>query len=296
MQGKTCLVTGASSGIGYETALGLARAGARVILVGRDGERSRAAAEAITGSTGNESIDVLLADLSERSQVLRLAEAVRANYERLDVLVNNAGAYFMQRELSRDGLERTWALNHLAYFLLSLELLDLLMASAPARIVNVASNLHQAGKIDFADPNGETHYHGMRSYCQSKLANVMFSYALARRLAGSGVTVNCLHPGSVATGIGRDHQGLLRRASELFQPFRLSPEQGARTTLWAACSPALAEVSGKYFAKSRFARSSRASHDLAAQERLWQLSLAQTGHMPAAEPVPIIALEGSPDA
>jgi NAD(P)-dependent dehydrogenase (short-subunit alcohol dehydrogenase family) len=176
-----------------------------------------------------------------------------------------------------DGFERTWALNHLAYFLLTLELLDLLKASAPARIVNVASTMHNGGVIDFDNLQGENGYGGVRAYSQSKLANVLFTYALARRLKGSGVTANCLHPGGVATRFGHNHAGMIDVILRLAKPFLLTAEQGAATPIYLASSPDVASVSGEYFARCKPARSSAASHDEALQERLWALSLQQIG-------------------
>ncbi|HEX8418143.1 MAG TPA: SDR family NAD(P)-dependent oxidoreductase, partial [Methylobacterium sp.] len=192
MQGKSCLVTGATSGIGYETALGLARAGARVGLVGRDAGRAEDSARRIRADMPGADLDVFVADLSNQAEVRRLVGAVRERFSRLDVLVNNAGAIFDKRQLTVDGRERTWALDHLGYVLLTLELLDLLKASAPARIVNVASAAHNRGKIDFDDLEGARSYGALKAYSQAKLGNVLFTYALARRLAGSGVTVNAL--------------------------------------------------------------------------------------------------------
>jgi NAD(P)-dependent dehydrogenase (short-subunit alcohol dehydrogenase family) len=226
MDGKTCLITGATSGIGKETAFGLARLGARVVIVGRDPDRTRAAADWIRRETGSEQVSFLLADLSSQSEVRGLAREFKDKYSRLDVLVNNAGGIFTRRETTVDGFERTWALNHLAYFLFTQELLELLKASAPARIVNVASIMHTGGLIDFGDLQGEKSYSGIRAYSQSKLANVLFTYALARRLEGTGVTANCLHPGGVATGFGQNTFGALKLLMRLPSRGRL------RRSIW----------------------------------------------------------------
>ena len=277
MQGKVCLITGATSGIGKETALGLARRGAHVAMVGRDAERTRATADWIRREAGTEQVAFLLADLSSQASVRMLAREVRDKYPRLDVLVNNAGAIFTRREATVDGFERTWALNHLAYFLLTRELLELLKASAPARIVNVASTMHHGGIIDFDNLQGERGYGGVRAYRQSKLANVLFTYALARRLEGTGITANCLHPGGVATRFGHNRRGAIDLILRLARPFLLTAEQGAATSLYLASSPEIASVTGKYFARCNPARSSAASHDEALQERLWSLSLRQIG-------------------
>jgi NAD(P)-dependent dehydrogenase (short-subunit alcohol dehydrogenase family) len=277
MQGKTCLITGATSGIGRDTALGLARRGAHVAIVGRDADRTRATADWIRREAGTGQVAFLLADLSSQDEVRRVAREFKGEYSRLDVLVNNAGAIFTHRETTVDGFERTWALNHLAYFLFTHELLDLLRASAPARVINVASTMHRSGIIDFDDLQGGKSYGGIRAYSQSKLANVLFTYALARRLAGSGVTANCLHPGGVATGLAQNTPGALKLLMNLARPFLITAEQGAATSIYLASSPDVEGVSGEYFAKCRPARSSGASHDEALQERLWALSLKQTG-------------------
>lgn len=277
MDGKICLITGATSGIGKETALGLARLRARVVIVGRDAKRTRATADWITGQAGAEPLAFLVADLSSQAEVRRVAREFRDKYSRLDVLVNNAGAIFTRRETTVDGFERTWALNHLAYFLLTQELLDLLKASAPARIVSVASTMHHSGAIAFDNLQGEKSYGGVRAYNQSKLANVLFTYALARRLQGTGVTANCLHPGGVATGLGHNRPGVIDLVLRLAKPFLLTAERGAATSIYLASSADVEGVTGKYFAQCKPARSSAASHDEALQERLWALSLQQTG-------------------
>ncbi len=277
MSDKTCLVTGATLGIGKETALGLARLGAKVVIVGRDEARTRATAAEIAKETGNPNVDFLVADLSLQSGVRALAAAFKAKYSRLDVLINNAGAVFMKREVTSEGFERTWALDHLAEFLLTDLLLDTLQASAPGRIVNVASGAHTGGKIDFDDVQRSKKYGGIGAYNQAKLANVMFTYALARRLAGKGVTVNCLHPGVVATGFGHNTPGLVKTLLSWGRPFLLTAANGAKTSIYLASSPEVAAVSGKYFDKCKPVASSKASYDEAAQERLWEMSLKQTG-------------------
>jgi len=284
MQGKICLITGATLGIGKETALGLARRGAHVAIVGRDADRTRAAADWIGREAGTKEVAFLLADLSSLAEVRGLARDFKARYSRLDVLVNNAGGIFTRREESADGFERTWALNHLSYFLLTLELLELLKASAPARIINVASTMHTGGTIDFDDLQGEKSYGGIRAYSQSKLANVLFTYALARRLKGTGVTANCLHPGGVATGFGQNTPGALQLLLRLARPFLISAEQGAATSIYLASSPDVEGISGGYFAKCKPTRSAAASHDEALQERLWALSLRQIGQDGATAP------------
>jgi retinol dehydrogenase-12 len=276
MQGKICLVTGATLGIGKETALGLARKGAHVVIVGRDEARTRETAAWIARESGNAQVDFLIADLSSQAEVRRLAQEFKDKYPRLDVLLNNAGAIFTRRELTAEGFERTWALNHLAEFLLTGLLLDRLEASAPARIVNVASTAHATGTIAFDNLQGEKKYSGIAAYGQSKLANIMFTYALARRLAGTGVTANCLHPGVVATGFGHNTPGLIKTLLGLARPFLMTAEKGAATSIYLASSPDVADVSGKYFAKCRPTASSKLSADVAVQEKLWELSEKQT--------------------
>jgi NAD(P)-dependent dehydrogenase (short-subunit alcohol dehydrogenase family) len=276
MRGKTCLITGATLGIGKETALGLAKMGAHVVIVGRDEKRTRETGAWIAQQSGNVQVDHLVADLSLQTEVRRLAAAILSAYPRLDVLVNNAGAIFTKREVTAEGFEKTWALNHLAEFLLTGLLIDRLKASAPARIVNVASDAHQSGRIDFDDLQGAQKYRGIAAYSQSKLANIMFTYALARRLAGTDVTANCLHPGVVGTGFGHNTPGLVNTILSLMRPFLLTPEKGALTSIYLASSPEVADVSGGYFAKSKPAKSSARSLDVAAQERLWTVSESET--------------------
>jgi NAD(P)-dependent dehydrogenase (short-subunit alcohol dehydrogenase family) len=277
MRDKVCVVTGATSGIGLVTARVLAQQGATVGLVGRDPGRGAAAVEYLRQTAGKTSVHLFLADLSSQAAVHRLAEEIQAQYARLDVLVNNAGALFTRRQLSADGIEMTWALNHLAYMLLTQRLLDMLQASAPARIVNVASDAHRPGRIDFADLQGTQRYSGWRAYCQSKLANVMFTYTLAARLQGSQVTANVLHPGFVATRFAHNNRGVFAWLLRLAQVAALNPEQGAETMVYLATAPEVAEVSGHYFVKKRAVRSSEVSYDTVAAERLWRRSAEMLG-------------------
>jgi retinol dehydrogenase 12 len=277
MQGKICLVTGATLGIGFATALGLARLGAHVVMVGRDAARTKAAAERIRRDAGADGPDFLIADLSSPDEVRQLAHDFKERYPRLDVLVNNAGGIFTKREVTAAGIERTWALNHLAYVVLTLELLDLLKASAPARIVNVASELHKRGRMDFGGLQGEQGYNGLRAYNQSKLANVLFTCALARRLEGTGVTANCLHPGVIASGFGHEASGPVKIGLTLIRPFLASPDKGAKTSIYLASSPEVEGVNGLYFKKCRPSQPSPLSADVELQERLWEISLRQTG-------------------
>lgn len=272
LDGKTALVTGATNGIGRVTVKELARRGARVLLVARDRARGEATAVEIREVSGGRVPDLLVADLSSQSEVRRLAQEVRELTPRLDILVNNAGAIFDERKLSADGLEMTFALNHLAYFLLTLELLPLLEEGSMSRIVNVSSVAHERGSIDFEDLQGERAYSMWRAYQQSKLANVIFTRELARRLGVRGVTTNALHPGVIASGFGRNGRGFFSRLVALGAPFLSSPERGARTTLHVATAPELAGVTGRYFSDCREKTPSRAARDDDAALRLWQIS------------------------
>jgi NAD(P)-dependent dehydrogenase (short-subunit alcohol dehydrogenase family) len=282
MRGRVCLVTGATGGIGYETALGLAKMGARVGLVGRDAEKLAGCADRIRAAAPGGQVETYVADLSSQAEIRRLAAAVKAACPDLHVLVNNAGAIFDRRDSTVDGIERTWALDHLGYVLLTLELLDTLEATARAggkpRIVNVASAAHYRGHIAFDDLGTGKKYGAMRAYSQAKLGNVLFTYALAKRLAGQGITANCLHPGVVNTGFAKNTGGLFGAAWGLIRPFLISPERGAKTSLHVATAPELDGVTGRYFSDSKPKTSSAESRDEAVQERLWRVSLDQVGH------------------
>jgi retinol dehydrogenase 12 len=277
MQGKVCLITGATNGIGRVTAEVLARSRARVVIVGRDAQRTESAVADIRQRTGSEQVEYLVGDLSIQAQVRQIAQNFRRKYDRLDVLINNAGGIFMQRKLSADGIEMTFALNHLAYFYLTHELLDLLKRSAPARIVNVSSAAHVGGRIQFDDLANPRTFRGWKAYSQSKLANVLFTYELSRRLAGTGVTANVLHPGFVATNFGRSNGGLFNLIFRLSHLVAVSPEKGAETILYLAASPEVEGVTGKYFDQCKEVRSSAASYDLQTAQRLWAVSLEMTG-------------------
>jgi retinol dehydrogenase-14 len=281
LTGKTCVVTGANNGIGKVTAAALASMGARVVMVCRDPARGEAARAEIAERAGSDRVDLLIADMASQRQVRQAATDIRARYDRLDVLVNNAGAMNTARTLTEDGIETTWAVNHLAYFLLTNELLDLLKASGPARVVSVSSRAHVGARIDFDDVQGERKFGGYRIYGQSKLANVLFTYELARRLEGDGVTANCLHPGVVATGFGRNNKNdLFGRAFGAvmtgIRPLLTSPERGAETSIHLAASPEVEGVSGKYFSAKKAVRSSPETYDEATARRLWELSEAMT--------------------
>ena len=279
MQGQVCLVTGATSGIGRIAARDIARLGARVIIVGRSPEKTEATVRQIRAETGTTAVESLVADLSSQAEVRRLAEQVQARCDRLDVLVNNAGAMFLKRLESVDGIEMTLALNHLSYFLLTNLLLPLLKASAPARIVNVASDAHKGASINFDDLQAKQKYSGWRAYQRSKLANILFTNELARRLDGTGVTVNSLHPGFVRTNFLQVFEGRWggRLVRAIAERIAISPEQGARTSIYLASSPDVAGVTGRYFVKGKHVASSAQSLDPAAAERLWRISEEMTG-------------------
>jgi retinol dehydrogenase-14 len=278
MDGKTVLVTGGTGGIGRATAEGLARLGARVAVTGRDIARAQAAAAEIAAATSNPAVDAFAADLSVQTGVRRLARDVLDACPRLDVLVNNVGGFWARRHLTADGLEYTFALNHLAPFLLTNLLLDQLTASAPARIVTVSSGAQALGKINFGDLQGERAYSGQRAYNQSKLANVMFTYELARRLAGTGVTATAAHPGVTRTAFGtEDPTAMMRTMTLIARPFMKTPAQGAATPIYLASSPEVEGVTGQYFANRRPKKSSKSSYNTAAAARLWQVSARLAG-------------------
>ena len=276
MAGKTVLITGGTSGIGKATAEGCARLGARVGIAGRDSRRAESAAADIKASTGG-TVDVFVADLSSLAEVRRLASEVLDAYPRLDVLVNNAGGVWATRHTTTDGLERTLAVNHLAPFLLTWLLLDRLKASAPSRIVTVASARENMAKIDFDDLQGAARYGATRAYNQSKLANIMFTYELARRLAGSGVTATVLHPGVVRTSLGTGDMPAVNKLANLGRSLMKSPEQGAATSVYLACSPEVEGISGTYFVGRKARKSSKRSRDPDAALRLWQVSAQLAG-------------------
>lgn len=274
MQGKICLVTGATSGMGKETALGLARLGATVVLVARSKSKGEETRREITRQSGNENIDLLLADLSSQQEVRKLADEFKAQYKQLHVLMNNAGAVFIKRQTTVDGLEMTFALDHLAYFLLTNLLLDTMKASTPARIINISSQAQGAGKINFDDLQGEKSYglSGFSAYSQAKLANVMFTYELARRLEGKGITVNAVGPGPVATNFGISNGGIFSSIVKFATRSAKTPADAARTAIRLASAPELQGETGKFYYNEREIRSSRLSHNVATQRRLWDVS------------------------
>lgn len=293
MNGRICLVTGGTSGIGKATALALARMGAKVVLVARNPDRGRTVVEELRSVSRAGSVDFLLADLASLQEIRRLAEEFRERYQHLHVLINNAGNIFPPRKTTEEGFETTFAVNHLAPFLLTHLLADVLRQSAPSRVITVASSSHRFGSIDFCRIRGKKAaqglYAGWRAYNQSKLANVLFTYELACRLEGTGVTVNCLHPGMVATNAASDSRGMLWALINRYRTFLIrfflglphtflkTPEQGAETSVYLASSQEVDGISGKYFVNKVPVRSSSKSYDRALAEKLWLFDSELTG-------------------
>lgn len=279
MQGKVCLITGATSGIGLESARALASQGATVVLSGRDKGRGEAALAEVRRTVPDAKLDLMLADLTSLDSVRKLAEEFQRKYSRLDVLLNNAGLIIDRRKVTADGFEATFATNHLSHFLLTNLLLGLLQSSDAARVVNVSSQAHRMGSLDFLDDLQAERggYSGMRVYGNSKLANILFTRGLKRRLEGSKVTTNSLHPGVVRSGFGLNSEGILKHLMKLAAPFMLSAEGGARTSVFLASSPEAEGVSGRYFIKSKVAKESRAAQNDEAAEKLWRKSAELTG-------------------
>ncbi len=278
MSGKTVLITGGTGGIGKAAAVGLASMGARVGITGRDRVRAERAAREIEAESGNSTVDVFVADLSSQAEVRRMADEVLSAYPRLDVLLNNAGGFWAHRHVTADGLEHTFALNHLAPFLLTILLRERLIASAPARVVTVSSGAQSMGTIDFEDLMGEQEYSGQRAYNQSKLANVMFTYELARRLDGKGVTATVLHPGMTNTAFSaEDPARKMAPVVAVLRPFMKSPKKGAETAVYLASSLEAEGITGRYFANRKAKESNKSSYDTAITARLWQASADLVG-------------------
>ncbi len=292
MQGKTVVATGATSGVGEAAVLALARMGARIVFVARDERRAEATLNKLETQAPRLGHQVRLADLSLMEEARRVGLAIAAEERRIDVLINNAGAMFADRRVTPEGLEMTFALNHMAYFMLTVALGETLAASAPARVVSTSSMAHQGVSLDFSDLqsakryNGwqvygrAKRYNGWQVYGRSKLANILFTRELARRLAGSGVTANCFHPGVVATRFGDASGGWTSRLLPLARPFFSSPEQGADTLVYLASSPEAANVTGAYFARRKVAEPSAAAREDSAAKELWAASEALAGPWP----------------
>lgn len=274
LKGKTIVITGATAGIGRATAEALAARGARVVGISRDPEKCARVASEIRATTGNRHMSFLVADLARMQEVRQVCEDLLNQLPRIDVLVNNVGAIFYRRGETAESFERTFALNHLSGFLTTLLLARRLIASAPARIVNVSSSAQFSGKMHFDDLQFEKRYFSFRAYGQSKLANMLFTYELARRLEGTGVTVNAMHPGLVQTDIGTAGNALVRIVQKWILRSQRTPEEGARTVVYLAASPEAAGVHGKFFIDEQETRSARASYDTAAAARLWKMSAA----------------------
>jgi NAD(P)-dependent dehydrogenase (short-subunit alcohol dehydrogenase family) len=277
LDGKTCLITGATNGIGRVTAVALAGMGAELFLTYRDKTRADETAAEIRQKTGNDRIHLLKADLSSQSQVRSAAAEFLATGRPLQLLINNAGLGNTTRTLTVDGIETVFAVNHLAYFLLTMLLLDCIKRSAPARIVNVASEAHRFGTINFDDLGGEQRYRTVGAYGQSKLANILFTYELARRLTGSGVTVNCLHPGAIGSGLWTNNGSFAQLIMKIAKPFLKTPERGAQTTIYLASSDDVEGVTGKYYDNCKEKNTNRESYDLGVASRLWEVSAQMTG-------------------
>jgi NAD(P)-dependent dehydrogenase (short-subunit alcohol dehydrogenase family) len=278
MTGKTVLITGGTGGIGQAAALSLASMGARVGITGRDQARAERAALAIARESGNHGVDIFVGDMSSQAEVRRIADEVLSAYPRLEVLLNNVGGFWAHRHLTADGLEHTFALNHLAPFLLTSLLLDRLEASAPARVVTVSSGAQSMGKINFDDLMGEQDYSGQKAYNQSKLANVMFTYELARRIHGSKVTANALHPGMTSTAFSaEDPNRSMKPVVLVVRPFMRSPRRGADTAVYLASSPEVEGVTGQYFANRKPKTSNKSTYDTGTTARLWAVSADLAG-------------------
>ena len=282
MDGKVVLITGSTSGIGKAAAKGLAGMGAEVVVTGRNRRQGESAVEDIRSESGNDRVSLLLADLAAQAEVRRLAKEFRASHGRLDVLINNAGLYKTRRTETPDGIEMTLAVNHLAPFLLTNLLLDLLKKSAPSRVINVSSEAERWGKIDLDDLQSERRYRGFPVYGKSKLANIMFTYELAERLRGTGVTSNCMHPGSVNTNMGKNERGVGILLFRAFKPFMRSPEKGADTLVYLAASPDVKGRTGEYFIDREVATPSEEADDGTLREKLWEVSEELTGLKSAA--------------
>lgn len=277
MIGKTCIVTGATGGIGRATARELTRMGAKVIAVGRNKERGQSLENEITNECAESSVEFVAADLSIQEEVNTLAADILLRFPRIDVLVNNAGGIFGKRQVSADGLEMTFALNHVGYFLLAHRLLPAILAASPARIINVASNAHFGAKIDFSDLQYENDYKGFAAYKRSKLANIYFTYELAKRLVDSGVTVNALHPGFVATEIGVRNRWTSKIAWSLLKIAAVDVATGAKTSVFLSSAPEVEASTGTYFDKCRPKPSSRVSYDENIAQRLWSITAGLCG-------------------
>jgi len=269
---KICLVTGGNSGIGKSVALGLAKMGATVVVVSRNKEKGQTAVTDIIEKSGNKNVELIQADMSSQNSIHQLVNEFRARHEKLHLLINNAGVYLTKRSETEDGLESTFAVNHLGPFLLTSLLVDILKASAPSRIVNVTSDAHKGARINFEDLQGEKKFSGWQAYGQSKLAMILYTHGLSKKLEGTGVTVNSAHPGVVRTNFAKNNGGLVMLGFRFLGMFFISPESAAKRILYVATSPDLEGVTGKYFTKMHEVKSSQESYDDDSARRLWQIS------------------------
>jgi len=280
MRGKTAVITGANSGIGKATAIQLAKMGATIVMACRDKGRGNAAIADVKLASKNPEVHLLMVDLALQASVRQFAKEFESRYRRLDVLVNNAGTILANREMTPDGIVTMFAVNYLSQFLLTNLLLPRLVASAPSRIVNVTSALHFRGHLDFKDIQAKKHYKSSTSYSQAKLAMVLFTYELARRLKPTGVTVNCVNPGAVASSLGRSDAGLLATVMIAANPFLTQPEEGAEGPVYLSSAPQLSNVTGQYFVKKKPEQSSAESYDEEEAKKLWEVSAQMTGLAP----------------
>ncbi len=269
MSGKICLITGANSGIGLAASHALAKMGTVIVLVCRDRQRGENARSEVIQASGSKNVELMLCDLSSQQQIRALTSAFKNRYDRLHVLINNAGLVLKTRQLTEDGLEMQFAVNHLAPFLLTNLLLDELKAGAPSRIINVSSGMYKTASLDFDNLQGEKTYKAMKTYAMTKLLNIYFTYELARRLKGTGITVNCLGPGFTATGLGRDFSPFSRF---VMKTFAHKVERGAETVIYLASSPDVENITGKYFERMRELETTPATHDRETAGRLWSIS------------------------
>jgi NAD(P)-dependent dehydrogenase (short-subunit alcohol dehydrogenase family) len=273
MSGKTCLITGANSGVGKMTALGLAKMGAHVIMACRNKEKGEIARLDIINNSGNKAVDLLIVDLSSHQSIHNLAKEFTQKYDQLHVLINNAGSIYFKRYESEDGLELTFAINHMGYFLLTYLLLDIIKSSAPARVINVSSTAHKRAKLDFDDLQNKKNFRGRKVYGQSKLANILFTYELADKLKDTEIAVNCLHPGFVATNLAKNNGILFKIGMKFLRPIQISPKKGAETSIYLASSPDVNGITGKYFIEKKEISSSKESYNAEARKKLWEISL-----------------------
>ncbi|MFN8578324.1 MAG: SDR family oxidoreductase [Candidatus Sericytochromatia bacterium] len=280
LDGKICIVTGANSGVGKVTALELAKMGAEVIMVCRNQKKGEEALDEILIKSKNNKVKLMLCDFSSQKSIRAFVDEFKSKYDKLHILVNNAGLIIPERKLTEDGIELTFAINHIGYFLTTNLLLDLLKNSAPSRIVNVASDAHKAGHINFNDINYENNkYKSMNVYCDSKLANILFTKELAKRLKGTNVTANCLHPGVVNTNFANDYAEKFGFIAKIVKSFLITPEKGAETQIYLASSSEVEGITGEYFDKKKIKTPSKEARDPEIAEKLWKISERMTNLM-----------------